>query len=101
MLLTKLEKTIILNLKGRISKILNVSSRIKKEEKAHLETAFHAIDKLLLSVEKDVEAAKVSFQELLQEIIPSLNKSSKRYIKEHIVPLMNKISTNQWGRIDE
>lgn len=101
MLLTKLEKTIILNLKGRISKILNVPSKIKKEEKAHLETVFHAIDNLLLSVEKDIEATKASFQELLEEIIPSLEKSSKRYIKEHIVPLMNKISKNEWGRINE
>lgn len=97
-LLTKLEKTIILNLKGRISKILNVPSKLKKEEKDKLEFVFHAIDKLLLS--KD-ENEKDSFQRLLQEVASSLEKSTKRYIKEHIVPLMNKISTNEWGRIDE
>ena len=101
MFLTRLEKTIILNLKGRVSKILNVSSRIKKEERLHLENVYYAIDSLLLSLEKDTTRTKASFQELLLEVIPSLEKSSKRYIKEHVVPLMSKIGTDEWGKINE
>ena len=101
MLLTKLEKVIVLNLKGRISKILNVSSRLKKEERKELESTFEAIDKLLLYSGKDLLKAKKTFQQSLQRTVGILRNSTKEYVKEHIVPLMSKISTNEWGRTNE
>ncbi len=75
-----------------------MASKLRKEEVDKLEFVASAIDKLLLS---ELDDYKLLFQELLIQTIPSLKKSSKRYIKEHIIPLMNKISTNEWGRINE
>lgn len=98
MFLTKLERTFILNLKGRISKVLNVSSKLKKEERENLECVYKAIDDLILYTGNKVDKAKEAFQHTLQNMTPVLSKTDKKYVKEHILPLINKISINKWEK---
>lgn len=98
MFLSKLERVFILNLKGRISKVLNSSSKLKKEEKENLEYVFNAIDNLILYRGNREEIARTDFQKVLQCAAPVLSKTEKKYVKEHILPLINKISTDKWDK---
>ena len=96
--LSKLEKTFVLNLKGRISKVLGCSFKLKKEERDNLEGVYFAIDDLLLYRGTQIKNAHVMFQRALQGAIPVLGKTEKKYIREHILPLINKINTNKWEK---
>lgn len=96
MSLTNLERVFILNLKGRVSKALNTPSGLKDEEKNHLEGVFNAIDKLLLYKGSTFKKAKESFKNTLSKSVKSLGKTNKKYVKDHILPLINKISIDKW-----
>ena len=96
--LSELEKTFVLNLKGRISKVLGHSFKLKKEEKNSLEEVCSAIDDLILYRGTQIKNSYVVFQETLQKTIPVLSRTEKKYIREHILPLINKISTNKWEK---
>ena len=100
-MLTDLEKTFILSLKGRVSKILNVASMLKKAEKDNLEQIYHAIDTLILYSGAEAEKAKEAFKQTLMGTTEVLCKTNKRYVKEHILPLINKLSTNKWNKGNE
>lgn len=69
---------------------------LKKAEKEKLECIYHAIDKLILYSGKEAEEAKEAFKSTLSGTTEVLCKTNKRYVKEHILPLINKISTNNW-----
>lgn len=94
--LTDLERKIISTLKGRISKALNNSSSLREEEKVELEAVFQEIDNLILYKGLSFNNIKENFQKKLKETSSILKKSKKAYLKSHIVPLINKISTGKW-----
>ena len=74
---------------------------LKKAEKENLECIYRAIDKLILYSGKEAEEAKETFKQTLRGTTEVLYKTNKRYVKEHIVPLINKISTNNWDKGNE
>ena len=95
MFLSELDKELISKLKGRLSKALNVKTKLSKEDRTQLETVYEAIDKAILGSE-DFENAE-AFQGLMAKYSADLKVSRKKFIKEHIIPLMNKIATKKWG----
>ena len=98
MFLNELERTFISNLKGRVSKILGIASRLKKAEKEGLVEIYLAIDKLILYKGEEAEKAKSNFKEAMKGITPVLEDTNKRYVKEHILPLVNKLGTSNWEK---
>ena len=94
---TKLQKSLILNLKVRISKILKIPSKLRQEDKNSLEELFETIDKSLLYSGDKVDEMFENFQNSLNKSALIFSSSDKKYIREHILPVINKISKNEWG----
>lgn len=95
------EKKIILSLKGRVSKALNTSGSLKEEEKAELEAIFQEIDDLLLYKGLSVKNVIERFQKRMKDSVVFFKKGRKGgYIKNHILPLLSKISTGNWEMED-
>lgn len=92
-----LNKKLILTLKGRVSKALSDAYTLNEVERVELEAIFQNIDSLLLHKDTPIDLLKEKFQKRLQSTSKVLSKSKKRYIKEHIIPMVNKISTEDWG----
>jgi hypothetical protein len=91
---------LISNLKGRISKVLNIgASTLPLEERSGLEGIYDAIDTLLCS-NKDQSDVKLFKDELLLHS-KFLHDTQKNYIKEHILPIVKKVSTGKWSGTDE
>ena len=88
------ERALIGNLKGRVSKMLSISTQITQEERNGLEGIYRAIDSLLLS--KREQADIETFKEELKFNFGFIKQTKKSYIRAHIVPLVNKISTSKW-----
>lgn len=87
---------LISNLKGRISKVLNIgASTLPIEEKSGLEGIYNAIDTLLCS-EKDTTDV-LNFKEDVLLHSKFLRETKKNYIREHILPIVKKVSTGKWG----
>ncbi len=89
-----MDYSLISSLKGRISKVLGLKSSLKLEEKAGLEGIFLAIDELILSKREKEDI--LTFNDELQLNLNSIKDTKKVYIKENIIPLVNKISTKKW-----
>ena len=86
---------LISNLKGRISKVLNTgAASLPLEERSGLEGIYSAIDTLLCSKK---EATDVTlFKDELTLHSKFLAGTKKNYIKEHILPIVKKVSTGKW-----
>lgn len=98
-MLNKANSELLSSLKGRISKMFSFKSKLQKEEAMGLEGIYNAIDVFILS-ERDL----VDTNELKEDLIlysKFLKDTKKDYIREHIIPLVNKISVRQWGGINE
>lgn len=95
MFLSELDKELISKLKGRLSKALNVKTKLSKEDRTHLETVYEAIDKVIIG-STEFENAE-SFQKVMATCSSGLKVTRKKFIKEHIIPLINKIATKKWG----
>lgn len=93
-MLKGMDYSLISSLKGRISKVLGLKSSLKLEEKAGLEGIFLAIDELILSKREKEDI--LTFNDELQLNLNSIKDTKKVYIKENIIPLVNKISTKKW-----
>ena len=87
---------LISNLKGRVSKVLGTRVKLTAEERSGLEGIYEAIDSLILS-KKDVTAVE-TFKAQLKLHTKFIEETSKSYIKEHIIPLINKVRTRKWGK---
>lgn len=87
---------LISNLKGRVSKVLGTRVKLTSEERSGLEGIYEAIDSLILS-KKDINAVE-AFKEKLKLHTKFIEATSKSYIKEHIIPLINKVRTRKWGK---
>ena len=90
--MNKQDKILLQNLKGRVSKILNINNSLTRGEKHNLMVTYHVIDELLTS-RHSVEETKLA----LGETSLRLKNSRKAYIQHHIVPLIDKISVGSWG----
>lgn len=87
--------TLISNLKGRIAKALNVRSKLPLEEVSGLEGIYNAIDDFIMSKKDSTDV--LNFKEELLLHSKFIKDTKKTYIKEHIIPVINKISTKKWG----
>ncbi len=86
---------LISNLKGRISKVLNVgASNLPLEERSGLEGIYSAIDALLCSKKEPTDMTIFKEEVLLHPKF--LSGTKKAYIKEHILPIVKKVSTGRW-----
>ena len=90
------EYTLISNLKGRVSKALSSSKSLQEKDRVILELLFSDIDHLLLSKRETKDIT--GFRAALSIRAKELNDSPKRYIQEHILPLVNKVSTESWRK---
>ena len=91
-----MNNALISNLKGRISKILCTKVSLPLEEVSGLEGIYNAIDALILSNRDDTDY--LNFNEELMMNSKFLAGTKKKYIKEHIIPLINKVSIKRWER---
>lgn len=94
-MLDKTSSTLISNLKGRVSRALNVRSSLPLEEISGLEGIYHAIDDFIMSDKEKTDI--LNFKEELLLHSKFIKDTKKNYIKEHIIPVINKISTKKWG----
>ena len=95
----KSNNELISSLKGRISKVLSSKTKLEHEEVSGLEGIYNAIDTFILSERDAVDTHE--FKEDLVLFVKFLNNTKRTYIKDHIIPLVNKISIKQWGNINE
>ena len=91
----RVDNELISSLKGRISKVLNLKNNLQLEERSGLEGIYNAIDELILS--KKEETDLVTFKDELSLHSKFLKGTKKRYIKEHIIPIVNKVQDKGWG----
>ena len=97
MFLSNTDKELISKLKGRLSKVLGVQlkQKLTKDEIQCLENIYDVIDKVIIGHEKyakDEEAKKD-----LNNLLLVLENTKRKYLKEHIIPLVNKVATKKWG----
>ena len=97
MFLSNTDKELISKLKGRLSKVLGVQlkQKLTKDEIQCLENIYDVIDKVIIGHEKyakDEEAKKD-----LSNLLLVLENTKRKYLKEHIIPLVNKVATKKWG----
>ena len=76
------------NLKGRVSKVLNLSRKLSEEEKISLEGLYSTIDNIILWNKKLTKNKATRFKKALKGYAEILAPSSKIYIQKHIVPLV-------------
>lgn len=88
------QSILINNLKGRVSKLLGSKITLPLEEISSLEEIYYAIDDLILSSKKVEDFNRFKKEIMLYSKV--LKSSRKYYVKEHILPIINKISTKKW-----
>ena len=93
--LSNSDKVLISKLKGKISKALNVRSKLPKLESSSLEKVYKMIDRLILQSE-DVSDVEI-FRDSLSNEYGIIENTKKKYVKEHILPLINIAVTRDWG----
>ena len=99
-MLSGTNSALINNLKGRISKVLNTGgASLPLEEKSGLEGIYSAIDTLLCS--KKEPSDMTTFKEDILLHSKFLLGTKKNYIREHIIPIVKKVSTGKWGGENE
>lgn len=94
-MLSKTNKELISSLKGRVSKVLNLKNNLLLEERSGLEGIYNAIDELILSQKEDSDI--LNFRDELALHSKFLKDTKKTYIREHIIPIINKVSDKGWG----
>ena len=95
MFFSKTDKELISKLKGRLSKALNIQNKLSREEKKCMEGIYETLDRAILGSKKFEEETK--FVEAITQYTDGLKATKRKFIKEHIIPLANKIATKKWG----
>lgn len=85
---------LISSLKGRVSKMLNIKSNLQLEEMSGLEGIYNAIDEFILSKKESTDITV--FKDELSLHSKFLKGTKKMYIKEHIIPIVNKVRAGGW-----
>ena len=89
------DKVLISKLKSKLAKVLSVRSKLPKTESASLEKIYKLVDKLILQDEElsDLEI----FRDSLSNEYGIIEGTRKKYIREHILPLISVAVTRDWG----
>ena len=95
MFLNNTDKELISRLKGRLSKALNIQSKLSKEEKICMEGIYNTLDKVILTNKED--SKEIDFTNTFIYYSERLKITKRKYIKDHIIPLVTKIVTKKWG----
>lgn len=95
MKLNSADKTLISKLKSKISKILAVKSKLPKTESSSLEKVYKIIDRLILQDEEFTDLSV--FRDSLSNEYGIMEGTKKKFIKEHILPLIDVAVTRDWG----
>lgn len=91
MVLRDPEKILLSTLKGRISKVFNVSSKLTPSEKQGLSNVLEAIDSFLTGGHRFEH--KENFKKYLSECLHLFIEDTKKgYIKKYILPIITKVS---------
>lgn len=97
MFLNNTDKELISRLKGRLSKVLGVQlkQKLTKDEVSCLEDIYDVIDKVITGHKKYSNNEEA--QKDLTDLSLTLKDTKRKYLKEHIIPLVNKVATKKWG----
>lgn len=96
MTFSQINREILSNLKGRISKLLSGTRKVTMEEKVTSEKLLSTIDEIFLW-DKSVSSTKCDrYRNALSYYKEELEKSDKKYIKNHILPMLSKILGQKW-----
>ena len=96
MFLSQTDREILSSLKGRTSRLLSGNKKISIKEKDAIEKTFSIIDEIILWNKKLTKTKSIYFKKILTDCKNNLETSDKRYIREHILPLLNKIISQEW-----
>ena len=93
--LTSSDKALISKLKSKISKVLNVKSKLPKSESSSLEKIYKMVDRFILQDEEfsDLDV----FRDSLSNEYGIIERTRKKYIKEHVLPLISAAVVRNWG----
>ena len=76
--------------------LAELKNNLLLEERSGLEGIYNAIDTLILSKKEDSDI--VTFEDELKLHLKFIKDTKKEYIKEHIIPIINKVSNKGWGK---
>ena len=93
---SKTTREMICNLKGRISKVLNVPRTLADEELIALGGIYDTIDAIILWNKTLTKNKASRFKKTIREYSALIKNSKKEYIKKHINPIIKKIIEQEW-----
>ena len=86
----------ISSLKGRISKILTMSSILTEDELIALNGIYNTIDSIILWNRTLTKYRATKFKKTLKEYSSLIKNSKREYIRKHINPMIKKIVEVEW-----
>ena len=93
---SKTVRELIFNLKGRISKILTVSSTLSEDELIALGGIYDTIDSIILWNKTLTKYKATKFKKAIKGYSSLIKNSKRDYIKNHINPMIKKIVEVEW-----
>ena len=96
MFLSQTDREILSSLKGRTSKLLSGNIDLSVKDEKVIKKTFSVIDEIILWNKKLTKTKSLYFKKALTDCKNNLESSDKKYIKEHIVPLLGKVINQEW-----
>ena len=96
MFLSQTDREILSSLKGRTSKLLSGVRKISNKDKEAIEKTYSLIDEIILWNKKLTKAKNTYFKNNLTKCKNELETSDKKYIHEHVIPLLGKVINQEW-----
>lgn len=96
MYLGKTDKEIISSLKGRISKVLSIATQLEVDIRTSLEDLYSVLDEIILWDKKMTKRKINSFKKQMKHASSAFQETNKKYVKEHIMPLVDKMIEREW-----
>lgn len=96
MFLSQTDREILSSLKGRASKLLSGIRKISSKDRKAVERAYCVIDEIILWDKKLTKTKSSYFKKELIKCKDELETSDKKYIQEHVVPLLGKVINQEW-----
>lgn len=96
MLSSKSMQELLSNLKGRISKILNMSRSLDENEVFALTGIFMTIDDIILWNKKLTKNKISRFKKVIKEHYAIISSIQKDYVRKHINPLIERLIEKDW-----
>lgn len=98
---SKTVRELIFNLKGRISKILTISSSLSDEEVIALGGIYDTIDDIILWNKKFTKYRATKFKKAIKGYSSLIKNSKREYIKKHINPIIKNIVEQEWVKKEQ